>query len=124
MNTQRPILTLSVGPQEQRARWGTSRRSRYAHPNWPASVAAFNANAQARKYGASGRITTADVLELWKRQPTCADCGTGRGLDHVQPIRLGGLNEPSNLRNLCRFCNASRGGINSAVARRQRRGAA
>lgn len=73
-------------------------------------MAAFNANALARSYGSGERIKTRDVLELWKRQPNCADCGEGQGLDHVIPVRLGGRNHPDNLRNLCRFCNARRGG--------------
>jgi 5-methylcytosine-specific restriction endonuclease McrA len=101
-----------------------ARAYRQAHPEWwKAAVAAFNANALARRYGFPERITTKDVQALWAREPHCADCGIGRGLDHITPVRLGGLNHPSNLRTLCRFCNARRGGINSGRERRARRAA-
>lgn len=75
------------------------------HENNPAGVAARSANKQAKKLGIAGRISTADVQELWERQPVCLNCGRGRGLDHITAMVNGGANELANLQNLCVVCN-------------------
>jgi len=41
----------------------------------------------------------------------CLACGSRSDLtiDHVHAVSLGGSNDPSNLRTLCRSCNSSKG---------------
>lgn len=104
--------------------WGRTSPRWQDRPNWQANVAAFNANALARRYSSTDRIKTADVLALWERTPECVDCGHGRGLDHIVPVRLGGRNHPDNLRNLCHSCNCRRGGLASGRSRRAKRAVA
>jgi hypothetical protein len=103
-----------------------SRRFRAAHPErqaahrraWLDEVplreaamrAAITANRRARMYGADGQIGYETVLELWRREPDCVDCGEGRGLDHVIPFIAGGSNTSGNLANRCRSCNCRKGG--------------
>lgn len=40
---------------------------------------------------------------------SCVNCGSTKALqiDHIEPVSLGGSNEPDNLRTLCRSCNSS-----------------
>lgn len=42
---------------------------------------------------------------------TCVLCGSTEDLtlDHIFPYSLGGLDEPNNLRTLCRSCNSRKG---------------
>jgi 5-methylcytosine-specific restriction endonuclease McrA len=42
---------------------------------------------------------------------SCGICGTTSGLelDHLHPVKLGGLNTTTNLRVLCHTCNRERG---------------
>lgn len=70
---------------------------------------ATTANKRARMYGVDGQIGYETVLELWRREPDCVDCGEGRGLDHVIPMGRGGSNTSGNLANRCRSCNARKG---------------
>lgn len=70
---------------------------------------AMTANRRARMYGADGQIGYETVLELWRVQPVCVDCGEGRGLDHVIPFIRGGSNTSGNLANRCRSCNSRKG---------------
>ncbi len=41
----------------------------------------------------------------------CSACGSQSDLtvDHIHPVALGGTNDPSNLRTLCRSCNSRKG---------------
>ena len=41
----------------------------------------------------------------------CTHCGSQSDLtiDHVHPVSLGGLNDPTNLQTLCRSCNSRKG---------------
>jgi 5-methylcytosine-specific restriction endonuclease McrA len=70
---------------------------------------AATANSRARMYGVDGQIGYETVLELWRREPVCVDCGEGRGLDHVIPLSRGGSNTSGNLANRCRSCNSRKG---------------
>jgi excisionase family DNA binding protein len=65
-----------------------------ANATWPASA---------------GRLTTADVLGMWRVQPQCVHCGEGRGVDHIVPAGRGGKNTPGNIQNLCPACNSKKG---------------
>jgi 5-methylcytosine-specific restriction endonuclease McrA len=48
--------------------------------------------------------------ELRRLQPWCSFCGLAADLtvDHIVPLSMGGSNEVSNLRVLCRSCNSGR----------------
>jgi 5-methylcytosine-specific restriction endonuclease McrA len=73
-----------------------------------ATGAADGANQKARALGLPGRITPADVLDVWAREPECVRCGKGRGIDHISPMASGGPNELANLQDLCPPCNAEK----------------
>ena len=83
-------------------RWRNT-HDRTPTPQWRS--AANSANKAAKKYGADGRLTSADVRALWERQPQCVSCGRGRGLDHIKALANGGTNTPDNIQNLCWACN-------------------
>ncbi len=59
------------------------------------------------------RKIPARVRELVYRRDghTCVDCGSTEDLtlDHIYPWSLGGSDHQSNLRTLCRTCNARKG---------------
>lgn len=74
-----------------------------------AQKAADHANEDARRLGQPHRLRLADILDLFSRQPTCLNCGQGRGLDHIQSFATGGLNTPENIQNLCATCNNRKG---------------
>ena len=80
--------------------------------------AANKANTRAAKMGVAGRITGADILALWERQPVCIECGRGRGIDHAVALADGGLNVADNLQTMCKPCNRSK----EHIALRARRG--
>jgi hypothetical protein len=61
-----------------------------------AGYASSLSNRRAARLGRPGRISIADVLALWARQPACVDCGQGRGLDHIVAMADGGPNVPAN----------------------------
>jgi 5-methylcytosine-specific restriction endonuclease McrA len=71
--------------------------------------AAKAANSRARDYRADGQLSPENVLDLWRREPHCIDCGEGRGLDHIMPLSRGGSNTTGNLANRCRSCNSRKG---------------
>jgi 5-methylcytosine-specific restriction endonuclease McrA len=75
------------------------------HASHRAEHAAFSSNRRATRRGAAGRLTGADILALWDRQPACVRCGEGRGVDHIVALADGGLNVPGNLQTLCNPCN-------------------
>lgn len=124
--TERDRAARAADPEAMRRKaTERSRRFRAAHPDrqaahrraWleevPSREAAMRcattANARARMYGVDGQIGYEAVLELWRREPVCVDCGEGRGLDHVIPMSRGGSNTSGNLANRCRSCNARKG---------------
>jgi 5-methylcytosine-specific restriction endonuclease McrA len=69
---------------------------------------------KARKMGADGDFTKADIDRIMKAQGgRCAHCKTSvkrrRHIDHIIPLARGGSNWPSNLQILCPQCNMSKG---------------
>lgn len=74
-----------------------------------------NANARAKRYGISGRITSADVRSVL-RDAYCVYCGTSGNpsgtraerltVDHIIPMSKGGANTRANLQPACGRCNA------------------
>lgn len=89
---------------EYRARMNARAKDRYRGTP-PETITAASANRQSRRLGAVGRLSRADVAQLWARQPVCLNCGRGRGLDHIVPLARGGSNTPDNIQNLCLVCN-------------------
>ena len=68
----------------------------------------------ARKRGASGNYTYADIEAMKKRQKNkCHYCNTslanGYHIEHTIPIIRGGTNDPSNLVLTCPTCNLQKG---------------
>lgn len=125
-----PLLGLPVGrpkgspdrPPEDRAEAERehSRRYRRRYPTRSqAGHRASSANKRAAVLGTPGRITTADVLGVWEREPACQHCGSGRGLDHIVAFIDGGPNEAANLQNLCHDCNSRKGALRSGKFVRQ-----
>lgn len=76
---------------------------------------------QSRCYGAKRRCAMRRAIVAAKRQDAatrrklfgnrCAYCGSSNSIviDHVLPIKLGGLDEAANLIPACFICNASKG---------------
>jgi len=73
-----------------------------------------NSNRRAREYGCVGKITTDEVLMVWKNDNYCCHlCANGVALigrnltlDHAFPLEFGGDNLLSNLRTLCQSHNS------------------
>lgn len=67
-------------------------------------------NRRARLRGAGGSYTREDIMQLFDLQKgKCVFClrelGKSFDVDHHYPLALGGTNDRSNLRLLCRSCN-------------------
>lgn len=81
-----------------------------------AKSAAATQKRRARKRGAGGSFTAAQVRALFaKQRGCCAWCGTslkdGYHRDHRVPLARGGSNEISNIDLLCGPCNLSKGAM-------------
>jgi len=68
---------------------------------------------KARKRGAEGSYTAADIRRIQKQQRgRCAYCktklGPDRHIDHIVPLSKGGSNWPANIQLLCERCNLSK----------------
>lgn len=80
-------------------------------------LTSYSQNNRARRCGAEGTFTPADIKSLLKTQHgVCLNCqamlikrGEGKfHIDHIMPIALGGSNWPDNLQLLCPPCNLSK----------------
>jgi 5-methylcytosine-specific restriction endonuclease McrA len=74
------------------------------------------ARRRARKRGAEGAFTAADIERLFVAQSgVCAGCEAPLGerfeIDHKTPLSREGSNWPENLQLLCRSCNAQKGAM-------------
>jgi len=77
------------------------------------TVRAWARASAARRKGAAGKYTKADIALLMRAQRgRCAYCGTHIKkkfhVDHIQPIALGGSNDRRNLQLTCAKCNCSK----------------
>lgn len=98
-----------------------------AHPDWrpayskaywrnnPEIAAKCRAARRARKAGAEGSHSAADIKAIRVRQndrcanPGCAVDLMGRGsVDHIVALVNGGSNWPTNLQLLCKPCNSKK----------------
>lgn len=69
---------------------------------------------RARKAGATGRFTEADVQVMYSKQNGLCNCcrvplGDKYHRDHVVALATGGSNEASNMQLLCKPCNCAKG---------------
>jgi 5-methylcytosine-specific restriction endonuclease McrA len=89
----------------------SERRRRAADPD---KVRARCANRRARRKGAEGHYTVADIAAIRLKQGgVCAKPGCGcrdnLTVDHILALTKGGSNWPSNLQLLCSSCNSVKG---------------
>lgn len=104
----------SVRESQKAYRIANPEKRKAAQKAWkeahPEQVRAHNRNYQARKSGAEGSHSSADIeSQLARQNNRCFWCGCGLAdeyhVDHVMPLSLGGTNWPSNLVVSCPTCN-------------------
>ncbi|WP_338928357.1 HNH endonuclease signature motif containing protein [Roseomonas mucosa] len=93
---------LNPGANAERAR-------RWAKENQD-KVLQYSRIKRARRRGAEGTHTAADIANLFAAQHGfCNNCACsiqgGYHVDHIMPLKLGGRNDVSNLQLLCAPCN-------------------
>lgn len=93
-----------ANPEVYATRW-----AKWARAN-PEAVLANGRRRRARKQGAEGHHTVAEIKLLLKRQRyTCAYCPTslksGYHVDHIMSLSKGGTNWISNIQLTCKGCN-------------------
>lgn len=76
----------------------------------PEKAAASSIASRAKRAGALGRFSKADLTEIIRLQGgKCAYCNKSvrrkRHIDHIMPIKLGGTNTRANIQLLCPDCN-------------------
>ena len=81
---------------------------------YPERVIRNGANRRARERAVGGKLSRDIITQLMKSQRgKCVACGMrltrrNRHLDHIVPIKRGGLNSDSNVQLLCAPCNLSK----------------
>ena len=73
---------------------------------------AVTANARAKRVGATGKVTNADMEYIYERDGgCCVTCGSSENtvFDHIKSYFNGGTNSRDNLQLLCRICNMKKG---------------
>jgi hypothetical protein len=114
----------AANPEKHRQRakqlyWSDPDKGRAAARAWvknhPEKAKVIWAAQGARRKGAPGHFTAADIERIRKAQDNrCAYCRKPLGknvqthIDHIQPIARGGSNDPRNLQLLCAACNMSK----------------
>ncbi len=119
-------------------RWNVYRRNRYAsNPQHAEKIKAAvkkwrednhaewlerHKSHEARRRGAEGKFTKADIVRLWDAQGgVCvycsADLEVSVEVDHIQPISRGGTNWPNNIQLLCHSCNRHKSAMTDAEFR-------
>lgn len=76
----------------------------------PAVILEYNRQAHARRRGAAGSYTIAQLQARWDFYGgRCWMCGApATTIDHVIAVKRGGSNWPANLRPACASCNSSK----------------
>ena len=109
--------------RKRRSAWRIANAARISAVNkaWaaanPERLLAARHRRRARKAQAGGSYTPNDIRRIRERQrDKCAFCLQPFGkakpqIDHYTPIKLGGSNDPSNLKLLHAKCNQSKGGL-------------
>lgn len=104
-------------------------RIRANHLRWrqanPEKLRVWTNVTKARRRGADGKYTSADIIVLFKLQRgKCAYCrvplGSGYHIDHILPISKGGSNWPANLQLTCVSCNCSKHALDPIIFARKR----
>ncbi len=110
-----PEYTKEKTEQYYESMRAAQRRYRRKHPEYTRSPAVVSGrrNYAARRKGATGSHTQADILDQYKRQRgRCYWCRAKVGgkyhVDHVMPLAKGGATDPTNLVISCPTCNSSR----------------
>jgi 5-methylcytosine-specific restriction endonuclease McrA len=91
------------------------RRLRFRQdPEYRARALARAKSTKAKRKGAEGSFTAADIESIYQSQSgRCAGCGLDLSIscqaDHKLPLSRGGTNWPSNIQLLCQPCNRSKG---------------
>lgn len=80
----------------------------------PDKHCAHQSRRRAQARARAGRYTDADVARIMRAQRgRCASCrcdlSTGKHIDHIHPLALGGSNGPENIQLLCPPCNQKKG---------------
>jgi 5-methylcytosine-specific restriction endonuclease McrA len=79
----------------------------------------MTADRRARRYGAAGTFTRAEVKRIRSAQngkcanPWCKHPGAKLGIDHIVALSKGGSNDRTNIQLLCGPCNTSKGRRNN-----------
>lgn len=108
MNKNKNLLRSLKWNREHKKRRAEIRK-KWSDNNRPL-VNFLKRNYHYRKDGAKGTHTLQDEIDLFKRYDNkCAYCGNKQqGIDHVIPIRRGGLNTIDNLLPCCLSCNSKK----------------
>ena len=106
---ERPLTRREINRRSYYRHHATNSARTRAYQQTPAGRAAWKAgclNTRAKRQGAAGRVSGADILAL----PAHCPCGATHALevDHVVPLRNGGRNDADNVQVLCRQCHRAK----------------